>query len=68
MAEALPLVDLLASVPDPRSRKGQRHRLTAILSLTVVAILASCKSLEAIAPFGRDHGTPWRTPWASRAV
>jgi hypothetical protein len=58
MAEALSLVEVLATVPDPRSRKGQRHPLTAILSLTVVAILAGCKSLEAIAQFGRDHGTP----------
>ncbi len=58
MAEPLPLVEELASVPDPRSRKGRRHPLTAILSLTVVATLAGCKSLEAIAQFGRDHGTP----------
>jgi hypothetical protein len=50
------LVEELASVPDPRSRKGRRHPLTAILSLTVVATLAGCKSLEAIAQFGRDRG------------
>ena len=56
MAEALTLVEELATVPDPRSRKGRRHPLTAILSLTVVATLAGCKSLEAIAQFGRDHG------------
>jgi hypothetical protein len=29
---------------------------TAVLSLTVVAVLAGMKSLEAIAQFGRDHG------------
>jgi hypothetical protein len=58
MSEALPLVEELAQVPDPRSRKGRRHPLTAILSLTVVATLAGCKSLEAIAQFGRDHGKP----------
>jgi DDE_Tnp_1-associated/Transposase DDE domain len=50
------LVEELATVPDPRSRKGRRHPLTAILSLTVVATLAGMKSLEAIAQFGRDHG------------
>src|SRR5215471_18239211 len=54
--EPLSLVEALASVPDPRSRKGRRHPLTAILSLTVVATLAGCKSLEAIARFGRDRG------------
>lgn len=56
MSEALSLVEELARVPDPRSRKGRRHPLTAILSLTVVATLAGCKGLEAIAQFGRDHG------------
>jgi hypothetical protein len=56
MAEPLSLVQVLADIPDPRSRKGRRHPLTAILSLTVVALLAGCKSLEAIAQFGRDHG------------
>jgi hypothetical protein len=30
----------------------------AVLSLTVVAVLAGMKSLEAIAQFGRDHGVP----------
>src|SRR5919197_460323 len=58
MSEPLSLVGELARVPDPRSRKGRRHPLTAILSLTVVAVLAGCKSLEAIAQFGRDHGAP----------
>jgi hypothetical protein len=56
MSEPLSLVEELATVPDPRSRKGRRHPLTAILSLTTVAILAGCKSLEAIAQFGRDRG------------
>lgn len=56
MSQSLSLVEELASVPDPRSPKGRRHPLIAILSLTVVATLAGMKSLEAIAPFGRDHG------------
>src|SRR5262245_2698435 len=56
MAEALSLIEAFASVPDPRKRRGRRHPLTAVLSLTTVATLAGCKSLEAIAQFGRDHG------------
>ena len=55
--ERLSLIEALASVPDPRRRKGVRHPLTAVLSLTVLAVLAGMKSLEAIAQFGRDHGT-----------
>jgi len=53
---SLSLLEVLASVPDPRKRRGLRHPLTAILSLTVVATLAGMKSLEAIAQFGRDRG------------
>src|SRR6516165_7465173 len=56
MAEPLCLIEALDRVPDPRSRKGRRNPLTAILSLAVVATLAGMKSLEAIAQFGRDHG------------
>jgi hypothetical protein len=50
------LMDALAEVPDPRDPRGRRHPLTAILGLTVVAVLSGMKSLEAIAQFGRDHG------------
>jgi DDE_Tnp_1-associated/Transposase DDE domain len=56
MPELLSLVEVLATIPDPRSRQGLRHPLTAILSLAVVATLAGMKSLEAIAQFGRDRG------------
>jgi DDE_Tnp_1-associated/Transposase DDE domain len=52
----LSLVAALATVPDPRSPKGRRHPLTAVLSLTVVAMLAGMTSLEAIAQFGRQRG------------
>jgi hypothetical protein len=54
--ERMSLVQALADVPDPRKRRGRRHPLVAVLSLTTVALLAGCKSLEAIAQFGRDHG------------
>src|SRR3954471_4550881 len=58
--ERLSLVEALASVPDPRDPRGRRHPLTAVLSLTAVAVLAGCKSLEAIAQFGKEHGLPFR--------
>jgi hypothetical protein len=53
---SLSLVEVLAEVPDPRDARGIRHPLVAVLGLTVVAVLAGMKSLEAIAQFGRDHG------------
>jgi predicted transposase YbfD/YdcC len=54
----LVLLEVLAEVPDPRSRHGRVHPLPAILALTVLAMLRGCKGPTAIAQFGRDHGTP----------
>jgi hypothetical protein len=50
------LLELFATIPDPRRRRGRIHPLPSVLALAVVAMLAGMKSLEAIAPFGRDHG------------
>jgi hypothetical protein len=43
MLTKLSLLDVLAEVPDPRSRHGRRHPLSAILSLAVVAMLSGAK-------------------------
>jgi hypothetical protein len=56
MSAPLSLLDVLAEVPDPRSRHGRRHSLSAILSLSVVAMLSGARSYEAIAQFGREKG------------
>lgn len=56
MAAPLSLLEVLAQVPDPRNPKGIRHPLSAILSLTVLAMLTGAKSYTAIAQFGRDRG------------
>src|SRR5262245_3836269 len=56
MATPLSLLEVLAEVPDPRSRHGRRHPLSAVLSLAVVAMLSGAKSYQAIAQFGRDKG------------
>jgi predicted transposase YbfD/YdcC len=50
------LYDLLASLPDPRSRHGRRHPLPALMGLLTLGLLLGCKSLEAIAQLGRDYG------------
>jgi DDE family transposase len=55
---ALSLVEVLAEVPDPRSRHGRIHPLPAILALTALAMLRGCKGPVAIAQFGRDYGAP----------
>ena len=61
-AAPLSLLECLASVPDPRSRRGRRHPLPAILSLAVLAMLTGAKGYSAIAQFGRDKGH--RLAWA----
>ena len=45
----------LAEVPDPRSTRGIRHPLDAIMALSVCAILGGARSLYAIAQWGREH-------------
>ena len=49
------LLSFLADVPDWRSRRGQRHPLTAILGLVCCAILCGTKSYAAIAQWGADQ-------------
>ncbi len=53
---SISLFDSLLSVPDPRCASGKRHPLGAILTLCSVAMLCGCRSLYAIAQFGRDRG------------
>ncbi len=50
------LFDCFSLVPDPRSALGKRHPLSAVLTLCSVAMLCGCRSLYAIAQFGRDRG------------
>src|SRR5436190_15683277 len=53
---SISLFDCFSSVPDPRSPLGKRHPLGAILTLCSVAMLCGCRSLFAVAQFGRDRG------------
>jgi predicted transposase YbfD/YdcC len=48
------LVVHLATVPDPRDRRGVRHRLASLLSVAVCAVLAGAKSLTAIGEWAAD--------------
>lgn len=56
MSASLSLLEELARIRDPRNHRGSRHPLSAILGLTVLAMLTGCKSYTAIAQFRRDKG------------
>jgi len=58
---SISLFDCFSLVPDPRSALGKRHPLDAILTLCSVAMLCGCRSLYAIAQFGRDRGKHFAT-------
>ena len=49
------LLEALRGIEDPRNPKGVRHPLSAILALSVCAMLSGAKSLYAIAQWGREH-------------
>ena len=51
----LSLREVLEQAPDPRWPRGRRHPLAAILALAVCAMLGGCRSLYAIAQWGRAH-------------
>ena len=48
------LLPVLAAVPDPRARRGVRHRLAVILVLAVCAVLAGARSFTAIGEWAAD--------------
>src|SRR5258706_8864909 len=48
------LVQVLAAVPDPRKRRGVRHRLVVVLVMSVCAVLGGMRSFVAIAQWARD--------------
>jgi hypothetical protein len=50
------LMELLEGLHDPRSARGKRHPLPALLTLAVVAMLAGMTSYEAIVQYGRERG------------
>ena len=56
-SSAQSLMEVLASLPDPRSLHGRRHPLGAILGLAVCAMLCGARSLYAISQWGRDQGS-----------
>ena len=49
------LYSTLATLPDTRQARGKLYPLPALLTMTVAAILCGCKTLTAVAQWGRDY-------------
>jgi hypothetical protein len=49
------LYEVFAQIPDPRHRRGTIYPLAAVLTLIATAMLCGCRSLAAIAQWGRDY-------------
>ena len=48
------LLDLLATVPDPRDPRGVRYQLAGVLAVAVTAVLAGARSFAAIGEWAAD--------------
>jgi hypothetical protein len=56
MESDVTLMELLEGLHDPRSARGKRHPLSALLALAVVALLAGITSYEGIVQYGQERG------------
>ena len=59
MDATVSLMELLGSLDDPRSPRGKRHPLTALLALAIVAMLAGQSGYDAIVQYGHERGWPF---------
>jgi hypothetical protein len=64
--EAPHLLAYLARVPDPKSARGRRHPLLAILAMASAAVLTRARSIAAIAEWAADSPQPVRAALAAR--
>ncbi|WP_430335848.1 transposase family protein [Rhodococcus sp. ACT016] len=51
------ILEVRDQVPDPRARRGVRHRLTVILTVALAAVCAGARSFTAIAEWVHDAPT-----------
>ena len=65
-AEAPGLLTYLATIGDPRARKGRRHPLVAILAMAAAAVLTGARSITAIAEWAADTPQPVRAALGAR--
>src|SRR6266540_3599445 len=64
--EAPDLLGYLATIHDPRSPRGRRHPLVAILAITAAAVLTGARSLAAVGEWATDAPQPVRAALGAR--
>jgi hypothetical protein len=64
--EAPDLLGYLATIHDPRSPRGRRHPLVAILAMTAAAVLTGARSLAAVGEWATDAPQPVRAALGAR--
>jgi predicted transposase YbfD/YdcC len=55
MPSCRPLLDVIATIPDVRDRRGKRHPLAGVLALACVATLCGARSYSAVAEWGHTY-------------
>jgi predicted transposase YbfD/YdcC len=60
------LLAYLATIPDPRTARGRRHPLIAILAMATASVLAGARSMTAIAEWAADAPQPVRAALGAR--
>jgi len=49
------LIEILKSLPDPRKRRGKRHRIISIMAIAICAVLCGARSYAAIAEWAQHR-------------
>jgi predicted transposase YbfD/YdcC len=62
----LSLLDVFASIPDPRSHHGKRYDLPYLLTCLATAFLCGCDSMDAVGQWCREHRTLLRQLFGPR--
>ncbi|MBP7230478.1 MAG: DUF4338 domain-containing protein [Syntrophaceae bacterium] len=52
--QASDLIEILQAIPDPRFRRGVRHRNISIIDLSICAVVCGCRSYAAIAQWVKN--------------
>jgi len=49
------LIETLKMLPDPRHKRGKRHRIISIIAISICSVLCGCRSYTAIAQWAQNR-------------